>query len=351
MVQGRRPDRSVWLAILSRLRSGGQFPEGFSRHYLRDVVQRGLIRPAPYFSHLPTDGPGAKRFILTRAGRRELESLESSAPLARNHAEGSSREYVSNGGNSPKSSAGATSRSAPQRSPLLYSQRYAGCHNLCFRMVIEEPLERPVRWDTEHAMGPRSSPRWMSRHATYEPGVHIEEAGGTIRDPSGAAGHVLMLKFAVRADGRAPLEVERDAETRADGARRMLEMRYGGRLSEPELRGHPKHSFPRDPFARIVRKEGIAIHGPVGVDDTPEEETLEIEDAHMAQEYVEAIAAIGTGNREAAEGLTKLVQATNRLEAQVTQLVRTSEVSAVAQVEMLRRIEEIRRREPGKPTG
>jgi hypothetical protein len=342
MGQGRRPDLAAWLKVLSHLRLGGRFPDDVSRHYLRDLVQRGLIRPAPYFSHLPTDGAGAKRFILTRAGREELERLESSAPPAVIVATLTSES----GEKSPDSSAGATASSAPR-----YSQRYAGGHNLCFRMVIEEPFDRPAQWETEHPMGPVEAPRWMSRHATYEPGVHIEEAGGTIRDPAGAVGHVLMLKFAVRADGRTPVEVEHEAESRALGIRRTLEMRYGCKLSDPELRGHPKHSFPRDPFAKVVRKEGIAIHGPVGVDDTPEENTLEIEDAHLAQRYVEGVAAIGTGNRDVAAGLAKLAEATGRLEAQVAQLVRSSEVQTVAQGEMLRRIEEIRKREPGKAAG
>ena len=197
MPRGRPPNLEAWVGILTRLRkeslkeiaSQGPYSVVRLRHYVREFVARGLIEPATAFSHLPTDGPGAKRYVLTIRGTDLLRDL-----VAEMEGPRKGRGITAN---SVESSARATIASAPR-----YSQRYVGAHNLCFRMVIEQPFERPMKWASEHAMGPKDAPRWMSRHATYEAGVHVEEAGGTISDPAGAAGHVIMLKFAVDAKGR-----------------------------------------------------------------------------------------------------------------------------------------------------
>ena len=301
-------------------RADGGFSAGSLRHYARELVRLGYIEPAAYFSHLPTDGPGAKRYVLTRAGKRVFTQLESSAPLAVIHRQSI---HAKGGVNWRESSAGATIPSAPRR----YSQRYVGGHNLCFRMIVEERFERPIPWQSEHPMGPKAAPRWVSRHLEYEPGVHLEEAGGSMSEGSGEAGHVIMLKFAVEARGRKPSEVEREAESRADGIRRTLEMRYGGQLSDPEIRGHPKHSFPHDPFARVIRSKGIALHGPVGVDDTPEEGTLEIEAAEKADAYLNL-----------PEQVARLMASVGRLEAAIESMARSQETVVVAQTQILRRL-------------
>lgn len=352
MTRGRPPNLSAWLHVLSRLRTSsvselkaeGRFSPDAIRHYIRDLVRRGYVEPARYFSHLPSDGAGSKRYVLTRRGKAVLAELQSSAPQA-----GIDRQsiHATGGGKSEESSAGATTPSAhPRRPHPRYSQRYVGGHNLCFRMVIEQPFERPFVWATEHAMGPKDAPRWMSRHAEYEPGVHIEEAGGTIADPAGTEGHVVMLKFAVPANGRSPTEVEREAESRADGIRRTLELRYGCQLSEPTIRGHPKHSFPHDPFAKVVRARGITLHGPVGVDDTPDEDTLEIEAAAKADAYLNLPGTL--------ERLAGAVESMNRksdqLAAVLESIVRAQDRVLTAQGHMLRQLEELRRREPIGPT-
>jgi len=346
VTRGRKPNIPAYLDVLRRLqdssleeirRATGRTVDSL-RHYIRELTARGLIEPARYFSHLSTDGSGAKRYILTRLGRRELERLESSTPTV-----GMERQPISakGGRNSEVFSARATNLSA-----LRYSQRYVGAHNFCFRMVIEEPFERPFRWASEHPMGPRKAPRWMSRHATYEPGVHIEEAGGTIRDAAGAAGHLILLKFAVLAKDRNPVEVEREAESRSDGIRRTLEMMYGCRLSEPELRGHPKHSFPRDPFARLVRAKGVSIHGPIGVDDTPEEGTLEIADARQAQEYVKGVSSVP----KLAEAIDRLTSGQKELGEAMAKVATGLGDMLTAQAQLLMNVEEVRRREPTGPT-
>jgi hypothetical protein len=334
LARGRRPDRAIWADLLTRLRTSSLaeirsetgFTSGRLRHYVRDLTRRGLIEPDRFFSHLPTDGPGAKRYRLTRKGLEVLRG--SSAQVAGIERQRSEPE---GGRKSGQSSARARTTSAPSH----YSQRYFGVHNLCFRMVIERPFVKPVRWDSEHTMGPSGRPTWMSRHATYEAGVHIEEAGGTITEPAGAAGHVLMLKFAPRSNGRSPAELEEYAERRAWEIRQDIETNFGCELSDPEIRGHPKHSFPHDPVARSIRAKGIALHGPIGVDDTPEPDTLEIEDAKVADAYLKL-----------PETLERLEMVNGRLLVAIESMARSQESVLTAQGQMLRQIEEIRRREP-----
>jgi hypothetical protein len=335
LARGRPTNRSIWADLLERLtiqslaeiRDATGFSKDKLRHYIREFAHRGLIEPDRYFSHLPTDGPGAKRYSLTRSGRKVLKELLGGV------AETTGEELAVTRAESGRKSAGATSRSAPH-----YSQRFFGVHNLCYRMTIERPFVRPVRWDSEHPMGPREKPRWMSRHATYEPGVHIEEAGGTITEPAGAAGHILMLKFAPRAKGRSPVELERYANERAWQIRQDIETNFGCELSDPELRGHPKHSFPHDPVARSVRAKGIALHGPIGVDDTPEPDTLEIEDAKVADAYLKL-----------PETLERLEKVNGRLLVAIESMARSQESVLTGQAQMMRRMEELRTKQPNGP--
>ncbi len=84
MARGRKPDREVWRKLLlalgehslKEIRGSGEIDARSLRHYVREMLRRGFIEPARFFSHLPEDGPGAKRFTLTEIGKRALQELE-----------------------------------------------------------------------------------------------------------------------------------------------------------------------------------------------------------------------------------------------------------------------------------
>jgi hypothetical protein len=338
MTRGRKPKLSVWLDVLSRLHSyslveirrEGPYSAGQLRHYVREMVRRGLIEPARYFSHLPTDGPGAKRYTLTARGRATVREIQERV------AENEPGAAVSQFKPPPKKS---SARVTNPRGPIS-SQRFANAHNICFSMLIEEPFSRPFGWDLTYKMGPRSDPKWHKRHATFGKGIHIEESGGTIADEAGAAGHKLTIKFSEqRRLGENPSDVDRRAWDRVMGLRETIQMRFGCRLSDPVPVGHWKHSFPHDPVARSIRAKGIALHGPIGVDDTPEPDTLEIEDAKVADAYLKL-----------PETLERLEKVNGRLLVAIESMARSQESVLTAQGQMLRQLEEIRRREPTGPT-
>lgn len=299
------------------------FTRDRARHYVRELVRLGLIEPVPFLSHLDTDGPGAKRYALTRTGRVELAGLETefTTELASSGVN-SSQVSVDGGVNS---SEGAMASSDPPHLLPLPSQRFLGVHNVRFRMVIEAPFTRPFGWVSEHKMGHRDRPGWMSRHSPFGKGVHLEEAGGAQGDPAGAAGHVLLLKFridAVEADGTrlGPREVEQKARSRANGIRRTLELCYGPTLSDPEPVGAPKYSIGGDPFARAQTEAGHTVHGPVGVDNTPEPGTLELDTPEKVEEYFEGIKANGVSLGAIAAKLDALLQGGSETNRQIGEL-------------------------------
>jgi hypothetical protein len=336
VTRGRRPNLPAWLDLLQRLGKSsvkqiaaeGPYTPGQLRHYIREMVRLGYIEPARLFSHLPTDGPGAKRYVVTRRGRSAMAEI---------HALTAEVELRTSG---PESSAGVSRLTGP-----ISSQRFLNVHNLCFRMVIEAPFERPFGWAKTYAMN-----HWVKRHSPFGRGVHLEESGGRMGDEPGSAGHVLTLKFKEKPEqGESPLDVDRRAESRALGLRETLELRFGCRLSEPVRVGAPKHSFAGDPYARAVRAGGVTIpvesRDGVGVDDTPEPATLEIADGVTAKKYVDGISAVPD-----LKAAIERMETASREQAQaLASIARTLETQAMGQVRVMRQLEEIRRREPAGP--
>ena len=225
--------------------------------------------------------------------------------------------------------------------PPVSSQRYAGVHNLCYSMVIEEPFERDFGWEKHYRMR-----NWIKRHSDFgritENGrVHLEESGGRLEDGPGAAGHTISIKF--RVDGDDPTENERRAQSIAEGIRLTLEMKYGCKLSDPVSKGAPKHSITGDPLARALTREGISIHGPPGVDKTPDEEgTLELESAKTVREYQAGIAAMPE-MRDVLLGIKAALAEQTKAIAEMGQGIQDS---IRGQAEIARRIQGMQRREP-----
>jgi hypothetical protein len=287
---GRPRNNRIRLALLERLPSEsvgdilrtGSFTRAQLSHYLRELQRAGYIEPNVYLSHLDTDGPGAKRYSVTGSGRHYRLRL----------ARTESRQPISVETTDVKSSAGparVVNRPAPRTGPTKSSQRYVGVHNLSYRMVIEAPFTRPFHWGREYLMGNGS---WVKRHSAFGRGVHLEESGGNRWDKAGAAGHILSVKF--RVPGPDPAENERTADRLAAKVRHILEQEYGCTLSDPARSVPPKHSVTGDPIAEAIRATGVAVHGPLGVDDTPEPATLEFDAADRVERYVKGIEALGT---------------------------------------------------------
>ena len=294
---GRPKNLRLRLALLERLpnETVGEIvrPGVLTRpqvsHYLRDLLREGLIEPHTLFSHLPQDGPGAKRYGLTSKGRHyrmELRRMESLRTLPTETTERKAGEVP----------ARAVRRPHPRRvsGPSVQSYlspRYVGSHNWNFVMVVESPFRRPFFWESSHQM---RNGGWVSRHAGFGKGISLQESGGAGFDPAGAAGHKISVKFRIENDD--PLEADRRARQLAAGVRLTLEREYGCQLSDPVLRSVPKHSVVGDPVPEDIRDAGVAVHAEVGVDDTPEPGTLEFtghEAAERVRKYTDGGGRIG----------------------------------------------------------
>lgn len=293
---GRPRNLRLRLALLERLPResvgeilrSGSFSRPQLAHYLREMRREGLIEPSRYFSHLPEDGPGAKRYVVTRKGRSRRQvyrEYENSALARRVIPE--SEPPAPPAGVAPRTGPPATKPSSSPSSSVS-TQVYLGLHNLAYSMTVEASFRRPFHWERSYAMGNGS---WVKRHSPFGRGIHLEESGGSRYDAPGAAGHKLTVKFRVR--GPDAVTNEARAYRIANGVRRTLEMEYGCTLSEPVLVSLPKHSFKDDPFARALTSAGVSVHGEVGVDKSPEREgTLEIRSGETAKRYAEGLARV-----------------------------------------------------------
>lgn len=304
---GRPRNLRLRLAILERLPResvgeilrSGSFTRPQLAHYLRELTRAGYVVPLPYFSHLDFDGPGAKRYGLTGKGRHLRQRLRERIPPQPPVSE-TPRLPVPLGG-----PASVDTRPA-QRPPRVSVQSYVGVHNLCFVMTIEAGFRRPFHWEKSYPMGNRS---WMKHHSPFGKGIHLEESGGLVTDPPGTAGHTLSVKFKVA--GPDAEENEAKAERVVGVVRRTLEVEYGCTLSDPVLRSQPKHSVVGDPYARALRGTGVAIHGDVGVDDTPEGGTLEFRSAERLERYERGMETLGTLGEKVDRLLAEMAE-TNR---------------------------------------
>lgn len=309
------------------------------------MVREGWIAPLPHLSHLATDGPGAMRYGLTRTGRRARErlrkSLETHLPLT-----GEIPRAAATAPAPPAHgvSAGVTPRlSPPVTAPPSGRQEHYGVGNLWYTMLIEAPFRRPFGWAREYPMGPGRG-TWVKRHSPFGRGIHLEESGGTRWDPPGIAGHTLTVKFAVK--GKDPEANEAEAERVVEDVRRTLETEYGCTLSEPLRRGPGKWHVRNDPMARAIREAGIAVHGKVGVDDTPEPATLEFDAAEAVRSYAKGVAA-----------LPDLLVAVAALRAEVAELRAANVAMVEGQVEQTKALREVVERlrppkvEPPPPLG
>lgn len=311
---GRPKNLRIRLALLERLPNesegeiirSGSFSRRQLKHYLREMEREGLIQFLPYFSHLDTDGEGAARYGLTRKGRRVRQQLRGPESHRPPQTETTDEKVTGR-------PAGAVRRPGGRTERRHAAQRFVGVHNLCFTMVIEAGFRRPFHWEKQHMMANGS---WVSRHARFTRDLDIQESGGSRWDQPGAAGHTISLKFKVNGDD--PHEVEAKALQTAFLVRRTLEQEYGCQLSEPVQRVSPKFSVVGDPVAKAIRDAGGAVHGEVGVDDTPEDGTLEFNSADAVRRYfkgVETLATLG-------EKMDRLIEDTKQTREQNAQLVR-----------------------------
>lgn len=336
MRTGRPRNLGVRLALLERLPHetvgemlrSGSFSRPQLSHYLRELRRLGYIEPRVYFSHLDTDGPGAKRYGLTRSGRRYRDRLRSTESHRPPVTESPAVEPA-------RGPARVVDRPAPRSATTRSAQRYVGVHNLCYSMLVEAGFRRPFHWEREYPMANGS---WIKRHAPFGKGIHLEESGGRRWDQAGAAGHVISVKF--RVDATEPEEAEARAERVVQGIRRTLEREYGCSLSEPERRVAPKHSIVGDPMAAAVRGTGVSVHGDVGVDDTPEPGTLELDSARAVREYVDGVKSVGT-----------LSQKVDMLLAAVAELQKAAAATVEASAAQTGVLREILSRLPKAPEG
>lgn len=280
---GRPANRSAWLAVLAAMEEGASRAEveratGIAgdrlRHYLRTFESRRLIAFARDFSHLPTDGAGAARYVLTSVGATLLAGLRASegvsATTARRVAESPPAPPAS-----PPSGGGVSANPAvvvgptefpPPRRPAMPTRVYAKigpslAHNFCYRFLVLGGPTRDPGWGNPTLM----PGRWLKYHMEFHD-AHLERNEGRVP--------VLYIKVrSVKGDD--PLRLEAEALDRAARIARLLESRYGYHFGEPERRGTPKFSAPADAASRLIRASGVTIHGEgdgpgvgVGVDDT-----------------------------------------------------------------------------------
>ena len=291
---GRPPNRRLWLALLERLPTesvgelirSGSFTRPQLSHYLRQLRRGGFVHPLTVFSHLPSDGPGAKRYGLTRNGRRLREKLRSTESPPGVPTVTTVRKSAALPG-------GAEVRPRPRSIPSRSEQVFVGAHNFGYQMIIESRFRRELGFDKSTVM--RGG--WVSRHTAFGRGITIQETGGARWDPPGSAGHKIRVSFRIpRPESGDPREVAGQADARVEGVRRLLETEYGCTLSEPELITVPKYSALHDPLAEAIRDAGVTVHGEVGVDDTPEPATLEFsgsEAAERVRKYTDGVGRIG----------------------------------------------------------
>lgn len=330
MRSGRPRNARLRLALLERLPHEtlgevirtGSFTRPQLSHYIRELVRLGYIEPRTYLSHLDTDGPGAKRYGLTRRGRRYREQLR----LTESHQPPLTESPDVKPYPGP---ARVVRRPLPRTGTSRSTQRYVGAHNLCYTMLVEAGFRRPFHWEREYPMGNGS---WIKRHAPFGRGLHLEESGGQRWDPAGSAGHTITAKF--RVQGEDPEEVDARAERIAAGVRRTLEQEYGCTLSDPVRRVAPKHSILGDPMAQAIRGTGDSVHGTVGVDDTPEEGTLELDSAKAVQDYLKGVKAVGTLD----EKIDALTTAVSQLRAAMVASIESNTAQADALKEILARV-------------
>lgn len=326
---GRPPNLRKRMELLQQLRDhsigevvrDGGFTRNQVKHYVRALHRLGYIAQSRYFSYLDTDGAGAKRYELTPAGRHALSRhrarLELDSSVARSHQPPGLGSTAQPADRPPERvevrPAGRTTRTSS-------SQQYVGVHNLCYSMIIMEAFTQPFKWEKEYLMGNGS---WVKRHATLVKGVHIEENGGSRWDRSGTIGHTLTVKF--RLNGEDPVTNERNADACALTLRALLEKSLGCTLSEPERRGLPKHSIVGDPVARAMRQAGVALHGQVGIDDSPEPATLELDSAEKVNRYLRGLDSVANLGTVVAR-LQGTVEAIARTQAVIAALLETNSV-------------------------
>ena len=330
---GRPANRAAWLAVLAAIEPGASRAEvegatGLAgdrlRHYLRGFEERRLIAFARNFSHLPTDGPGAARYVLTSVGATLLAGLRAdaglSATLARRAAESppapSASPPLSGLSANPAIVGGSTDFSPPRRPPApsrVYAQvGPSRAHNFCYRLLILGGPTKDPGWGNPTMM----PGRWLKYHMEFEH-AHLERNEGRVP--------ILYIKVrSVESDD--PLRLEAIALDRATRIARIFESRYGYHFSEPERRGVPKFSAPSDPATRFIRANGVSIHGEhdgpgvgVGTDDTdgsgkPAPGTVEYTEPRGALSAEASAQAL----KEHTEGIRFLGGGVDRLRAEVS---------------------------------